>query len=451
MVERFELAKGLDLPISGMPEQSIQPGPTVNEYGIVASDYVGMSPTMAVSEGDSIQRGQLLFTDKKNSGVRFTSPVAGRVKTILRGDKRRFLGLELIQEGNSALSYQQPAATIEESSREALVDFINQAGLWTCFRTRPYGRVPSLQSKPHAIFVSAMDTNPLAPNPCGIIADEAEHFALGLRMVARLTDGETFVCRGPKGAQVPGEGLHHIRVAEFAGPHPAGLPGTHMHFLSPVSAHRTNWYLHYQDVIMLGRLWASGQLDATRVISIAGPMVQKPSLVRTTLGAAVRSLTAPQVNVTNSVRLISGSPLHGRTIGEVMPYLGRYDLQVTALEEGNQREFLGWQGPGFSKFSVTRAFAGAWGEMKKLAMTTSTGGSERAMVPIGSYERVVPLDLLPTLLLRALVSRDLERAQELGCLELEEEDLALCTFVCPGKYDFGTILRDNLMQIEKEG
>jgi Na+-transporting NADH:ubiquinone oxidoreductase subunit A len=244
--------------------------------------------------------------------------------------------------------------------------------------------------------------------------------------------------------------MDKIKVAEFGGPHPSGLVGTHMHYLRPVMPGLVNWHLNYQDVIAIGRAFTLGRLNPTRVISLAGPVVAKPRLIKSRLGASLSELTSNELTGSAN-RIISGSILCGRQMEDQVGYLGRYHLQVSCLAEGNKRELLGWQMPGFNKFSMTRAFAAAWSGRKRFALTTSTEGSERAMVPIGSYERVMPMDLLPTLLLRALISRDTERAQELGCLELDEEDLSLCTFVCPGKYDYGKILRDNLTTIENEG
>ena len=244
--------------------------------------------------------------------------------------------------------------------------------------------------------------------------------------------------------------MHRVRVVEFGGPHPSGLVGTHMHYLRPIVPGTVNWHLNYQDVIAIGRAFTLGKLDPTRVISLAGPVVTKPRLLKSRLGASLSELTSGELSGSAN-RVISGSVLCGRQCEEWVGYLGRYHLQVSCLSEGKERELLGWQMPGFKKFSTTRAFAAAWSARQPFALTTSMEGSERAMVPIGSYERVMPLDLLPTLLLRALICRDTERAQELGCLELDEEDLALCTFVCPGKYEYGSILRDNLTAIENEG
>ena len=249
---------------------------------------------------------------------------------------------------------------------------------------------------------------------------------------------------------MPGKNLADVQFEEFSGVHPAGLAGTHIHFLDPVGPHKTVWTIDYQDVVAIGQLVSTGTIMTDRVIAVGGPRIKEPGLYKTRLGACVDELVAGNVDP-NNTRLISGSVLCGRVATEPTNYLGRYHHQVCALEEGNKREFLGWQGPGFDKFSITRIYAGSLGKDKKFDMTTSSGGSKRAMVPVGTYERVMPLDILPTQLLRALLTNDTELAQALGCLELDEEDLALCTYVCPGKYDYCSSLRENLTTIEKEG
>jgi Na+-transporting NADH:ubiquinone oxidoreductase subunit A len=450
MVERFEIGRGLTVPIDGEPEQRIE-AKEVARVGIVADDYIGMRPTLLVSDGDQVQLGQALFSDKKTPGVIFTSPASGRVHAIHRGEKRRFLSLVIDKEGEqTSVSFaSHDLGQLSGLARQVVVDQLVSSGLWTSLRTRPLSKVAPTTGTPQAIFINAMDTSPLAADPNPIIAESAEDFRAGVEVVKRLTEGPVYVCRAA-GSQVPGEVVRGVQVVEFFGPHPAGLSGTHMHFLKPASAGRVNWYLNYQDTIAIGRLFLSGRYDPTRVVSLGGPSVKKPRLLRTQLGASLAELTDGELTAGDN-RVVSGSVLCGRKLADPIGFLGRYHLQISCLAEGHEREFLGWQMPGFNKFSVTRAFASAWQGPKKLKLTTSTGGSERAMVPIGSYEKVMPLDLLPTPLLRSLISRDTATAQQLGCLELDEEDLGLCTFVCPGKYEFGEILRDNLLKIEKEG
>ena len=445
------IKRGLDLPISGEPDQRIDFGSVVTQVGIVGDDYVGMKPTMLVAEGDQVKQGQKLFEDKKSSSVFFTSPVSGKVVAIHRGAKRKFVSLVIDAAGDERVEFQGirgvPTASL---GREKVAEFLAQSGLWTAFRTRPFGEVPSLGSVPHSIFVTAIDTSPLAADPSVVLADQKDKFVAGLEAISQLTDGKVFVCRGENG-DIPGAGVARVSMETFVGPHPAGLVGTHIHFLDPVGPTKTVWYVNYQDVAAIGSLFQFGVLDSRRVISLAGPMVTKPRLVRTVLGANLDSLVAGELQSGKVSRVISGSVLCGRRSEPLISFLGRYNLQVSVIEEGDQREFLGWQKPGFDKFSTTRVFASTLFNGRKFAFTTSTEGSERAMVPLGTYEKVVPMDLLPTQLLRALIVRDTEQAQQLGALELEEEDVALCTFVCPGKYEYGTLLRDNLTTIKREG
>ncbi|XZE52153.1 Na(+)-translocating NADH-quinone reductase subunit A [Planctomycetaceae bacterium SH139] len=444
------IKRGLDLPIQGSPEQRVDVARQVSRVGLVGDDYVGMKPAMMVAEGDSVKLGQPLFEDRKTPGVMFTSPAAGRVVGVNRGAKRKFESLVIEIEGEEAVDF----GTISQDSlaahdRQQLVDLLARSGLWSSLRTRPYGKVPALDSQPAAIFVQAMDTNPLAGDPLLALPGRESYWVRGLTALSRLTAGTVYVCKSPS-ASLPGEGISGVRLESFGGPHPAGLPGTHIHFLEPVSPKKTVWYLGFQDVLAIGGLTETGRVDPRRLVALGGPRVSNPRILETRLGADLGQLTEGEL-VGDNNRVISGSVLGGRKVVEPMNFLGRYASQVSVLAEGNQREFLGWQRPGMNKFSTTRVFASALVKNRLFDMTTSTEGSERAMVPLGTYERVMPLDILPTQLLRALIVRDTESAQQLGVLELEEEDLALCTFVCPGKYEYGSILRDNLRKIEIEG
>lgn len=445
------IKRGLDLPIAGAPEQRIEMAPASRLVGLVGDDYIGMKPTMLVQEGDHVQLGQPVFEDKKTLGVIYTAPASGTILAVHRGAKRKFESLVIeVDEEEQSVQFEGAAeADVAALGREKITEHLVASGLWTALRTRPFGRVPAPQSTPHSIFVQAIDTNPLAADPAVVLADRKDQFTLGLLALSQLTDGTTYVCKSPR-AEIPGDGVHGVRVEAFSGPHPAGLPGTHIHMLDPVGPNKTVWYINYQDVAAIGALFQTGRLDPRRVISLAGPIVKRPRLLATRLGAEVGSLIDGELEDVKP-RVISGSVLCGRMVVEPLNFLGRYAMQISVLEEGDHREFLGWQRPGFETFSVTNLFASSMLKDKKFKMTTSTQGSERAMVPVGTYEKVMPLDMLPTQLLRSLIVRDTEQAQLLGALELEEEDLALCTVVCPGKYEYGTILRDNLITIEKEG
>ena len=445
----YQLKEGLDLPITGKPVQDILPGPEINSVAILGDDYIGMRPTMLVNEGDSVKLGQPLFADKKIEGVTFVSPGSGTVKAITRGAKRKFESIEIELSGDAEETFES-FSDLAEIDRHAIENQLVKSGMWQAFRTRPFSRTPALGSEPHSIFVTAMDTNPLAAEPELIISANQDNFVNGLRVISQLTQGKTYVCTRDD-SRVPGEKIPNVSFEEFAGPHPAGLPGTHIHFLDPVGPTKTVWHIGYQEVIAIGRLFTSGKIMTERVIAVGGPRVEKPALYKVRLGANLDDvLKAANPNLTNA-RVISGSVLSGRTSEPAKNYLGRFHNQISVLEEGNKREFLGWQKPGFDKFSITKIYGGSWLKDKLFPLTTSSGGSSRSMVPVGTYERVMPMDVLPTQLLRALISGDTEESQQLGALELSEEDLALCTYVCPGKYEFGSILRENLTLIEKEG
>ncbi len=444
----IKLSRGLNLPISGQPVQEIKLGPSVTRVALIGDDYAGMRPTMLVNEGDRVKLGQPLFSDKKTLGVQYTSPGSGVVEAIHRGAKRKFESIEIQLEGNDEVEFRSYDSTAD-LNRDQVQSLLVESGLWTAFRTRPFSRVPQLDTDPSSIFVTAIDTNPLAAEPELIIGEQSENFVTGLQVVNKLTRGKTFVCTRTD-SRIPGRQIPDVVFEEFQGPHPAGLPGTHIHFLDPVGPSKTVWHIGYQDVIAIGHLFNSGRLMVDRVIAVGGPVVAKPGLYRSRLGACLDEIVGDNLTGTN-IRLVSGSVLAGRAKSEFTNYLGRYHVQVSALMEGSQREFLGWQKPGFDKFSETRVYGGSWLAGKLFDLTTSTGGSKRAMVPNGSYERVMPLRMLPTQLIRSLLVRNSDEAMALGCLELDEEDLALCTFVCPGKYDYGSVLRENLTTIEKEG
>ncbi|MEZ6123349.1 MAG: NADH:ubiquinone reductase (Na(+)-transporting) subunit A [Planctomycetaceae bacterium] len=325
------ITKGLNLPITGEPEQTVVAGPTVSRVALVASDYIGMKPTMLVSPGDTVRLGQPVFTDKKTEGVTFTAPAAGKVLELNRGEKRAFQSLVIAVEGDDAVEFPVlGSGDIESLTRQQVTDLLATSGLWTALRTRPYSKVPAVGSVPRSIFVQALDTNPLAADATPIIRERERDFRFGVLALTRLTDGKVYVCRRPA-QPLPAEDHSQVKAEEFEGPHPAGLSGTHIHLVDPVGPKRKVWYINYQDVIAIGHLVATGKLDPTRVVSVAGPAVSKPALLRTRLGADISELTAGRL-ADGPVRVISGSVLSGRKVSGVFNYLGRYHLQVSAAD-----------------------------------------------------------------------------------------------------------------------
>ncbi|MDG6894948.1 Na(+)-translocating NADH-quinone reductase subunit A [Volucribacter amazonae] len=444
------IKKGLDLPIAGKPEQVIHNGNRVNEVALLGEEYVGMRPSMKVREGDVVKKGQVLFEDKKNPGVVFTAPASGTVVAINRGEKRVLQSVVIRIEGDEQIRFTAyESAKLASLDAEQVKQNLVESGLWTTLRTRPFSKIPALDAVPSSLFINAMDTNPLSADPVVVVNADKQAFVDGVTVLSRLIRGDIHLCKAA-GVELPVVSANNVKIHEFAGVHPAGLVGTHIHFIDPVSVNKSVWHINYQDVIAAGKLFTTGELVTDRVVALSGPQVKNPRLVRTQIGANLTQLTANEL-LDGDNRVVSGSVLHGNTAKGPHDYLGRYHLQVSALLEGYEKEFLGWITPGADKYSITRTTVGHFLKNKLFKFTTAVNGGERAMVPIGNYERVMPLDIIPTLLLRDLISGDTDSAQALGCLELDEEDLALCTFVCTGKYEYGPILRQALDKIEKEG
>ncbi len=447
-----KIRRGFDVPLAGAPPAGPASPWIPGEVALVGADYPGMRPAMRVEPGDRVNRGSVLFEDRKTPGVRFTAPVGGRVKAVHRGERRAFRSLVIeLSSGERGgrpdsgrrfrVSGGRPESGGEDELRESLLD----SGEWTSIRTRPFGRVANPASRPQAIFVTAMDTAPLAPDPVAAVAGRENDLQWGVAALARLTDGPVFLCSAP-GKRLPVPESDRVRHEEFAGPHPAGTAGLHVHRLAPAARGRESWHLDAQDLAALGRLLRTGDLDPMREIAVGGPPVPRPRRLRAPLGSGTAGLEGP-----GDVRAISGSVLTGRAASGDEAYLGRYHRQVTFLEEDRRRRFLGWLAPGAGALSASRAFLSALLPRRPRNLTTGTHGSRRAIVPIGVYEKVTPFDIPPVFLLRALLMEDLERAEELGALELIEEDLGLLSFVCPAKNDYAPALRRVLDALEKEG
>ncbi|MCD6527173.1 MAG: Na(+)-translocating NADH-quinone reductase subunit A [Desulfuromonas sp.] len=444
----IKIDKGLDLPITGSPEQSISDGPAIKTVAVLGPDYVGMKPSMSVKVGDQVKLGQELFTDKKIEGVKYTAPGCGKVVAINRGARRALQSVVIELKGDAAEKFASyPEAELDGLGRDKVVGNLVDSGLWTALRTRPYSKAPAIDSTPRSIFVTAMDTNPLAAKAELIIKEEEQAFTNGLKVLTRLTDGNVFVCQKPNVVMPKVAGTS---CEEFDGPHPAGLAGTHIHFLDPVCETKTVWSINYQDVIAYGKFFTSGQLPTERIVALGGPGVQNPRLIRTRIGASLDELTKGELNAGNQ-RVVSGSVLHGTTAAGPLAFLGRFHLQVSVLAEKRDREFLASMTAGADKYSIKRVFLSAFTGGPSAPMNTSQNGRQGNILVIGSFEKVMPLDVLPNFLLRSLAAGDTDEAQALGCMELDEEDLALCTYVCSGKNDYGIMLRDTLITIEKEG
>jgi Na+-transporting NADH:ubiquinone oxidoreductase subunit A len=391
--------KGLDLPIAGNPSVNISDAPKVSAVSVLANDYIGMKPTMFVKAGDTVKVGSKIFEDKKNPGVFFTSPAGGTISSINRGDKRKFLSVEI-----DISNDEQFHTFTYESDADSLKSLMIDSGLWNSFRTRPFNRTPKTLSMPDALFINACDTNPLAVDP--------------------------------------------INYHTFSGPHPAGLSSVHISHIYPVNLKRVAWTIGFQDVISLGYLLKNKKLRTHKTVAIAGPSVFEPSLLSARIGGNLDELTAGKIK--DSARVISGSVLFGHSSEGVMRYLGNYDSLISVIPDEANDIFMNWLMPGKNLHSKLNIFSSSFITPKEFIFNTSLNGGDRAIVPIGSYDEVLPMDILVTQLLKSLVISDIEVAVDLGMLELAPEDLALCSYVCPSKYDYSSILLDNLNKLYLE-
>ncbi len=453
MNSQFRIRNGLDIPITGAPEQVIHQGPLIQHVALSGLDYPGLKPRLLVAPGDSVGLGQPLFIDKHDPAVQYGSPGQGTVMAVNRGARRvlETIVVRLADNGVNEMSFNPLAdEEIRRLDRDSVASRLQESGLWTAFRTRPYSRVPAADSSPRSIFVTAIDTQPLAADPRVVIRAEASAFASGLLAVSLLTQGAVQLCTG-SGWDIPLPEIERLRQAEFVGPHPAGLPGTHIHFLDPVGPDRTVWHIGYQDVIAIGKLFGTGKIHTGRVIAMGGSCATEPRLISSRLGASTDEIVQGGVKDAESCRVISGSVLSGRTAHDSHAYLGRYHIQLSVIPEGGSKSLFGWLGLRSGQYTAAAGFLKKSGHRRKFAFTTSQNGRFSGMLALRVFDKITPLDILPSPLFRALLVRDTDQAQALGCLELDEEDLALCSFACPAKYDYGAVLRVNLEQIEREG
>jgi Na+-transporting NADH:ubiquinone oxidoreductase subunit A len=410
----IRIRRGLNIDLEGRPRTTPGRAIEIEHVGLMAADYRGLRPVLKVAPDDRVRAGDVLFTDRRNPEIAFTAPAAGIVTEIItRGTVGGFQAVRIRRDGTECRSFDPRKGTPD---RDAARRLLLESGLWPAMRTRPFGAIPDPAAVPDAIFVTAMASDPLAAEAAPIIHAHEAEFAAGLEVLAQLTDGPVHVCQAPGPALAEG-------ATVFDGPHPAGLPGTHIHVLAPVGAGRSVWHIGYQDVIAIGHLRATGVPWSERVIALSGPGAADPRLLTVPLGADLGELTAGELR-DHDQRVISGSVLSGVQA----PYLGRHHLQVTVVPEG-------WDVPNGSLTA---------------AASTAVPGAPGPLLPIAAFDRVMALDIPAVPLLRALSVGDHETARRLGCLELVEEDVALLSYVCPGRGVYGPLLRAVLDEIEAE-
>ncbi|MFK5956248.1 MAG: NADH:ubiquinone reductase (Na(+)-transporting) subunit A [Planctomycetota bacterium] len=444
-----KIKQGLDLPIHGALENhSLVDGPSVDRVALLPQESWGIKVQMLAHEGDKVQIGSPLFRDRRDPDVVFTSPGAGTVEAVNRGAKRAVLSVVVKLDGSAdAVSFDKlDPGTCD---RAALVTALTASGLWPNLRQRPFDKVAVSAETPRSIFVTAMDTQPLAPSPKEMLAGREEAFKLGLTALCKLSGGATYLCTkaGEDWAELSVDG---VSQEQFAGPHPAGNAGVHINALDPVNMERKVWHIDYQGVAEIGEFLLSGVVPTERRVAVVGPAAEKCAVYKTRRGATTSAFTS--ACSPKGVRFVAGSLLSGATAdpGSDKGYLGRYTHQLSLVDDAPEREFLGWVKPVGTRWSLTNTYFAKFVK-KKFRIDTDINGGVRAIVPLGNYEKVMPMDILPTHLIKSLAANDVETAEKLGALELGEEDLALCQYVCPSKIDITDMLRAMLTRIEKEG
>ncbi len=447
----MENTKGLDIPIGGAPAAIIEDGPVIESVALLGGDYVGLEPKMLVAEGDTVKLGQPLFQLKRDPDVVFTAPAAGEVTDIHRGERRALKSVVIKIDAKEEEEEATSSALGPDVPPDVLRTSLLGNGLWPAFRTRPFSRIPASDAVPRSIFVTALDTRPLSGDPKLVVKEHEEAFALSLDMLAKLASESVFLCTGADWSGPVGSSPK-IKHCTFVGPHPSGLAGTHIHHLDPVGSEPDVWHIGYQDVIAIGKLIGEGRVWTERVVALGGEGFANPRMVRTRLGASISSLTAREIASPRAgdatARLISGCVLGGRHARGAEAFLGRYHVQVSAIPQMQPRRWRPWTRSGRNQYSFADHLSRLQGAPE---FTTDQGGRPTAMVPIDTFERLIPMDVLAAPLLKSLLIHHTDQAQALGALEMDEEDLALCSFVCPGKNDYASVLRRNLETIERDG
>ncbi len=450
MAEVIKIKKGLDIKMNGQAEKIYVKAPRAKTVAIKPVDWHGLTPKIIPKLCDPVKVGTPVFYDKYNPDVKFTSPVSGILSSINRGDRRRIIEVVIEDDGKDT------AETFLKGDpsgmkREQIVENLLESGLWPMIRQRPYTVIARPDRFPKSIFISAFDTAPLAPDYDFLLKDMEEDFQWGVNVLKQLTDGKVHVNLDGRYPSVKTlSNIEGVEINRFSGPHPAGNVGIQIHSLDPINKGEVVWIVKPQDVVAIGRLFKTGKYDPSVVVALTGSRVENPVYFKTIRGTEVASLLENKL-MEGDNRVISGNVLHGRQIDAEKGYVGFLDSQVTVIPEGNYSELFGWILPGFKKFSLSRSFASTWlAPNRKFDLDTNYHGGERAFVMTGEYEKVLPMDIYPVQLLKSILVNDIDKMEQLGIYEVDEEDLALCEVVCTSKTPVTKILRDGLRALRKE-
>ncbi len=451
MSKIIKIRKGLNIPLLGGPEKIVNPAPRAVLYAIRPIDFHGLTPKMLVKEGDPVKAGTHLFCDKFNEQVLFASPVSGVFHEVVRGAKRRILEVVVKADDNdSFIDY--GASDPATLSRQEIIDKLLSSGCWPFIRQRPFSAIANPKNQPRGIFVSAFSTSPLSLDLDFAVEGNEKYFQTGLDVLCKLTDGKVHLSIDSNNTcSTAFTEAKNVEIHRFSGPHPAGNVGIQIHHISPINKGEVVWYAEIQDIVTIGRLFETGQYDVSRVVALSGSEVRSPQYFKTKLGAQVSSITEGKLVEEPGIvkRIISGDVLTGTKVNP-SGFLGFYHNQISVIPEGFEPQMFGWIAPNFHRFSLSRTFPSFLFPRKKYRHDTNIRSGERAFVFTGVYEKVLPMDVMPMQLLKAIMVNDIDKMEQLGIYEVAPEDFALCEYVCPSKIDIQDLIWQGLDSIKAE-
>ncbi len=449
MSRTIKIREGADIRLVGKAENKLSDASKSAVFAIKPTDFHGLIPKLTLKEGAEVKAGTPIFYDKTNKHIKFVSPVSGEVIKIERGEKRKILEVRILPDSNN--SHESLEKVTDLSNSESVKSAMLSSGLWPFLRQRPFSVIANPADNPKAIYVSTFSSAPLAPDPDFVMTGRDADFKAGLQALTALNGGQK-IRLGVKTGSSWFNQFSEADITEYAGPHPAGNVGVQIHKTEPLNKGEVVWYCNAQDVANIGATLTSGQLNLERVVAVAGAEVKTPKYVKTSIGAQIKALTQENVSE-EGVRLISGDVLTGSTVASDS-YLGFYDTLISAIPEGDEPLFLltkGWLGPGFDKFSLSKAFP-TWlmPKSKEFNLTTNLNGEERKFVVTGQYEKVFPFDIFPVQLVKSIIVNDIDMMEKLGIYEVAPEDFALCEYACTSKINVQSIVREGLDTIMEE-
>ncbi|MCF7825470.1 MAG: Na(+)-translocating NADH-quinone reductase subunit A [Candidatus Marinimicrobia bacterium] len=445
----FKLKKGYDIPLQGSAERRIEKAPKTTAIAVQPIDFRGLRPAMKVEAGDSVKRGSVLFVDKNNPEILFRSPAAGTVREVVRGERRVIQRVIIDVAGDAAEKFESfTAAQVDAFSSTQAREILLKGGLWPVIRQRPFSRIANLEAVPKAIFISAVDSAPLAAESDMLLEGREKHFQLGIQLLSKLADCKIHLSVSAK-TKAFFSPIKGVELHEFSGPHPVGNVGVQIHHIDRILAGDKVWYLSPRHVAQIGRLLSEGEYPGSKTYALTGSELDTRYYVKGSEGALVSDLVTKGLKATTQ-RVISGNVLTG-TKSSARGFVSFYDDMITVIPELEGRRFFGWLRLGLNANSFWPMFLSKLTPQKKLAPTTDMNGEERAFVSTGKYEKVVPMDILPVHLCKAILVEDIELMEQLGIYEVAAEDLALCSYICPSKIEFGDIIEKGIAAMEKEG